>query len=179
MLEYLDSRVVIGIGFAFYGIGMWQMCRFSLQLPQSLVFWTGALQGFGLGLAYVPLMTASFATLPSRYLNEAASASGLVRNLGSSAGIAAVQAMFVRNTQIMHARLSEHVTPFPSQAHDMPNLASTAGLIAMNSRVTQQATMMAYNNVFKLLFVLSMICVPLVILLRRATAKHAVTVAAE
>jgi DHA2 family multidrug resistance protein len=102
-----------------------------------------------------------------------------VRNLGSSIGIAGVQALFVRNTQIMHARLSEHVTPYAAHVHDMRNLTSTAGLIAMNGDVTQQATMMAYNNVFKLMFILSMLCVPLVLLLRKAGAGRPVTVVAE
>jgi DHA2 family multidrug resistance protein len=179
MLQFLDPRVVIGIGFVATGIGMWQMCQSSLQMPQSPVFWAGMLQGFGLGLAYVPLVTASFGTLSARFLNEATSVSSLIRNLGSSVGIAAVQALFVRNTQIMHARLSEHVTPYAAHVHEMRNLTSTAGLIAMNGDVTQQATMMAYNNVFKLMFILSMLCVPLVLLLRRAGAGRPVAVVAE
>jgi DHA2 family multidrug resistance protein len=179
MLQYFESRIVIGIGFAIYGIGMWQMCNASLQLPQSLVFWSGLLQGFGLGLAYVPLVTASFATLPPRYLNEATSASSLIRNLGISMGIASVQALFVRNTQIMHARLAEHLTPFATHASESPNLTSAAALVAMNHRVTQQATMLSYNNVFKLMFILSITCVPLVFLLRRSSARPGVVVAAE
>ena len=179
MLQFLDARVVIGIGFVATGIGMWWMCGFSLQMPQSPVFWAGLLQGFGLGLAFVPLVTASFATLPARFLNEATSVSSLMRNLGSSIGIAAVQALFVRNAQIMHARLSEHVTPFLTRTHDLRNLGNTAALASMNGLVTQQATMMAYNNVFKLMFVLSIVCVPLVFLLRKAGAGRPVAVVAE
>ncbi len=179
MLQHFEHRIVIGFGFAVYGVGMWQMCSASLQLPQSLVFWSGMLQGFGLGLAYVPLVTASFATLPPRYLNEATSASSLIRNLGISMGIASVQAFFVRNTQIMHARLAEHVTPFAARASDIPDAANAAALIAMNHRVTQQATMLSYNNVFKLMFILSITCVPLVFLLRRSSATPGIVVAAE
>jgi DHA2 family multidrug resistance protein len=102
-----------------------------------------------------------------------------MRNLGSSVGIAALQVIFIRNAQIMHARLSEHVTLFAAQLHPMPNLTSTAGLIAMNGRVTAQAGMMAYNNVFKLMFVLSIVCVPLVFLFRKAQSTVRVAAAAE
>jgi DHA2 family multidrug resistance protein len=179
MLEHLDGRAVLGIGFCITGISLLAMSGFSLKIHPSLVFWTGLAQGFGLGLAFVPLVTAAYGTLPARFLNEATSVFSLMRNLGSSVGIAAVQAIFIRNIQIMHARLSEHVTPFAAQLHDMPNLASTAGLIAMNGRVTQQATMMAYNNVFKLMFILSIACVPLVLLFRKAASTATVVVAAD
>jgi hypothetical protein len=49
----------------------------------------------------------------------------------------------------------------------------------MNGRVTQQATMMAYNNVFKLMFVISMVCVPLVFLFGKAGSRPSVAAVAE
>ena len=179
LLELFDARAVIAVGFFATGIAFWEMSGFSLQMHQNPVFWTGLLQGFGLGLLFVPLVTLAYGTLPRRFLNEAASAFSLLRNLGSGSGIAAMQVLFTRNTQVMHARLSEHVTPYAAQLHDMPNLASTAGLVAMNSRVTQQATMMAYNNVFRFMFVVSIVCVPFVLLFRKPGSEQNVVVAAE
>ena len=179
MMEYLDGRAVVGIGFSATGFALLAMSSFSLEIHQSMVFWTGLVQGFGLGLSFVPLVSISYSTLPTRYLNEATSFFSLMRNLGSSVGIAILQVLFIRNTQVMHARLSEHVTPFAAQLHPMPNLDSTAGLVAMNGRVTEQATMMAYNNVFKLMFILSIVCVPLVLLFRKVRSATNVTVAAE
>jgi len=177
--QHFDGRLVMSVGLLCAGIAMWEMCNFSLQIPQSLVFWTGLLQGFGLGLVYVPLVTATYATLSPRFLNEGSSVFSLIRNLGSSIGIAVVQALFIRNTQIMHARLSEHVTPYAPQLHELPNLASTAGLLAMNGRVTEQATMMAYNNVFKMMFLVCMACVPFAFLFRKASTAASVVAVAE
>jgi hypothetical protein len=71
------------------------------------------------------------------------------------------------------------VTPFAARASDIPDVANAAALIAMNHRVTQQATMLSYNNVFKLMFILSITCVPLVFLLRRSSATPGVVVVAE
>ena len=45
----------------------------------------------------------------------------LMRNIGSSVGISGVVALLTRNTQILHARLAEHITPFGD------GLAATAG----------------------------------------------------
>jgi hypothetical protein len=37
----------------------------------------------------------------------------------------------------------------------------------MNERVVAQATMLAYNNVFKMMLVVALICVPLAFLFRK------------
>lgn len=179
ILRYADPRAVIGAGFAVTSFALWLMCTFYLQMSDHLVVWSGLMQGFGIGLAFVPLATATFGTLPVQMRNEGTSVFSLLRNLGSSVGIAAVQVIFVRNTQIMHARLAEHVTPYGTQLRELPDLTSTAGLIVMNDRVTQQATMIAYDNVFKLMFVISLACVPLVVLLRKTAPTPGVVVAAE
>jgi MFS transporter, DHA2 family, multidrug resistance protein len=179
LLRILDTRAVIGTGFAVTSIAIWSMSGFYLQMNGSLLVWSGVLLGFGVGLSFVPLATAAFATLPGKMRNEGTSVFSLMRNLGSSIGIAVVQVLFIRNIQIMHARLVEHVTPFRNPLHELPDLTSTSGLLALNGQVTQQATMMAYNNVFKLMFFMSIACVPLVLLLRKATTAPGVVVVAE
>ena len=40
------------------------MCQYTLVLSQGDIIWPGVIQGFGLGLVFVPLSAASFATLP-------------------------------------------------------------------------------------------------------------------
>jgi DHA2 family multidrug resistance protein len=46
-----------------------------------------------------------------------------------------------------------------------PSLRTMAGL---NATVTEQAAMIAYNNDFKLMMVLSLAAIPMVLLLRKA-----------
>jgi DHA2 family multidrug resistance protein len=130
-----------------------------------------------MGLAYVPLATVTFATIAPHFRNEATAVFNLLRNVGSSVGIAAVQAIFVRNTQIMHARLAEHVTAYGSAGSNA--LSSPAGLGLLNGQVSQQATMIAYNNDFKLMLILSLVAIPLVFVFRKARPTGAVQVAAE
>jgi MFS transporter, DHA2 family, multidrug resistance protein len=74
-----------------------------------------------------------------------------------------------RNTQIMHATLGENVTRYsPILSAQLPggppSLRTLAGL---NATVTEQAAMIAYNNNFKLMMLLSLAAIPLVFLLRR------------
>ena len=77
-----------------------------------------------------------------------------------------------RNTQIMHSRLAENITPFNS-ALPPDALASTGSLAALNAQVSGQAAMIAYNNDFKLMLLLTLLAIPLVALLRGAKRKAA------
>ena len=58
-------------------------------------------------------------------------------------------------------------------------LSSPAGLGLLNGQVSQQATMIAYNNDFKLMLILSLVAIPLVFVFRKARPTGAVQVAAE
>ena len=88
------------------------MTNFYLQMDSNEVVWSGLLQGIGTGCVFAPLSTIAFSTLAPHLRNEGTAFFSLMRNLGSSIGISAVTTLLVRNTQIMHSRLAEHVTPF-------------------------------------------------------------------
>jgi DHA2 family multidrug resistance protein len=167
----VDIRLIIGTGFALTALSCWQMTGFDLQMGSSAVVWSGVSQGLGTGLVYVPLAAATFATLTPALRNEGTAIFSLTRNIGSSVGISVVNTLLTRNTQIMHATLSEHVTRYSpvlrAQLPDgPPSLHTLAGL---NATVTEQATMIAYNNDFKLTMILSLAAIPLVLLLRKGS----------
>jgi DHA2 family multidrug resistance protein len=78
----------------------------------------------------------------------------------------------VRNTQIMHARLAEHVVPYGAALRGSGyDVATSHGLAALNAAVTRQASMIAYNNDFKLLLVLTVAVMPLLLLLRAGSRQ--------
>jgi MFS transporter, DHA2 family, multidrug resistance protein len=181
LLRKVDGRLMIGAGFACSAFSAWQMTGFDLQMDSSAVVWSGLAQGFGIGLVYVPLATTTFATLAPALRNEGTAIFSLMRNLGASIGISVVETLLTRNTQIMHASLAAHVTRYsPLLRAQMPlgtpNLRTLAGL---NSTVTEQAAMIAYNNDFKLLMVLSLVTIPLVLVLRKSGSRAAESVHVE
>jgi len=171
----VDARWLIAGGFLLTAVSLWIMTGFYLQMPSNRIVWSGVLQGLGTGFVFVPLSTVTFATLAARYRNEGAAVFSLTRNIGSSIGISAVVALLTRNTQVLHARLAEHVTPFTDglAGVDPATLASASGLAGLNAQVTRQAAMMAYNNDFHLMLVLTLCAIPLVALLRPAAARAA------
>jgi DHA2 family multidrug resistance protein len=170
LMGKVDMRLIIATGFGLTAVSSWQMTGFDLQMDSSMVVWSGVLQGLGTGFVYVPLAAATFATLTPALRNEGTAIFSLTRNVGSSIGISVVNTLLTRNTQIMHATLGEHASRYSSvlraQMPDggSPSLHTLAGL---NASVTEQAAMIAYNNDFKLMLLLSLAAIPLVFLLRK------------
>jgi DHA2 family multidrug resistance protein len=170
MIGKVDIRLIIGAGFALSALASWQMTGFDLQMDAATVVWSGLSQGLGTGFVYVPLTAAAFATLTPALRNEGTAIFSLTRNVGSSIGISVVNTLLTRNTQIMHSTLGEHVTRYsPVLRAQLPHgPRSMHTLAALNATVTEQGSMIAYNNDFKLMMVLSLAAIPLVVLLRKA-----------
>jgi DHA2 family multidrug resistance protein len=168
LLPRIDVRYIIGAGFLMTAVSLWQMSGFYLEIDTGSIVTSGLLQGFGTGFIYMPLAAVAFGTLAPHLRNEGTALFNLLRNIGSSIGISAVTTLLVRNTQILHARLGEHITPFadPLSRQAMQELAHGTSLTALNTAVTQQAAMMAYNNDFKLIMILTLCAAPFVVLLR-------------
>ncbi len=178
LIQRTDARWLIFVGFLITAYSLWDMAqRFSLQMDSWSVIWTGFVQGLGLGLIFPPLSTIAFATLPQQLRTEGAGIFNLARNAGSSVGVSIVMAAFAANTQVAHASIAEHLTPFlrtPVLPH-LWNLRSAAGLAALDGEVTRQAAMVAYVDDFILMMVVTLAAVPLIALMRnpRRTAAAA------
>ena len=62
LIGKVDFRMLLLFGFSITAISLWQMSGYTLVLSQSDIVWPGVVQGIGLGLVFVPLSTATFAT---------------------------------------------------------------------------------------------------------------------
>lgn len=170
----IDVRVIIGSGFLLTAISLWMMTHFSLQMTMAPLAWSGAIQGLGTGVAYVPMAALTFATLAPEFRNEGTALFNLVRNIGSSIGISVLQALFVSNTQIVHASLSAHLTPALVARQGMAPLHGQGALAALNQAVTAQSAMIAYIDDFFLMLLLTVAALPLLLLVRPPRAAAGV-----
>ena len=152
------------------------MVGFTDQTSAWTIVTTGIIQGSGIGLVFVSLSTVTFTSLPVHLRTSGTSILTLVRNLGSSVGISMVIANLTSTTTLMHARLAEHITPFndPLQmAGAMLSTATDQGRALLDLMLTQQATIIAYDNTFKLLMILTLVALPLVLAIGSSRAKTA------
>jgi DHA2 family multidrug resistance protein len=174
LIGRVDSRVLIAVGLAIAAGSLWSMANdFSLQIPQMLIWGETFVQGLGIGLTYVTITTVAFGTLGRHERSEGTSIFNLLRNVGSSIGIAGTSALLTYNTQVVHESLVSHIVPYGGQLqlHAPFSFTSVFGLSALNEVVTQQATMIAYNDDFKLMSLMTLAIIPLVLLLRPRRAR--------
>jgi DHA2 family multidrug resistance protein len=177
LMKIVAARYLVLAGMLLAGFTLGQMVDFTDQTSPYTIVVVSVVQGVGLGLVFVPLSTVAFATLPGHLRTDGTAILTLVRNLGSSVGISVVIAQLTSTTSGMHARLSEFVTPF-NDALAMPdaamlNLATDLGRAMMDRLLTQQATIIAYANDFKLLMYLTLAAIPLVFVIGVARARPA------
>jgi len=172
LMKFIEARWLVLAGLVLTVVTLDQMVGFSNDTSSSTIVTISIGQGFGLGLVFVPLSTVAFASLPGHLRTEGTAILTLVRNIGSSIGISVVIAQLTESTITAHAQLVEHITPF-NNALAMPdvsailNLSTDAGRAMMDAIVTQQAAIIAYANVFKLLMVLTLAVIPLVFIIRK------------
>jgi DHA2 family multidrug resistance protein len=173
IINLVDTRLIILGGLGLTTFSLYQMSGFSLTMDMQPIVVSGLVQGFGLGFVFVPLSTISFATLPRSVLTQGTAVFSLVRNIGSSIGIAVLEAVFVENTQTVHSRLVEQLrpdNPLARAPHLLPSYSLTApsGIAALDAEVTRQAQMVAYIDDFKLMMIVALLSVPLLLLLRKS-----------
>ena len=176
LINRVDPRVLLASGLLLTAAVLWEMTGFTPNVSEWTLIRTGILQGMGLGFMFVPLSTITFATLPGHLRTQGTALYSLVRNIGSSIGISLVIFLLTRNTQIVHAELTGHVTPLNDALAAVASgriwdMATTLGKAALNAEVTKQASVVAYANDFKLMMIVALVALPLIFLLKRAKAR--------
>lgn len=169
LVSRVEVRSMLIVGFMIAAYSLYMMMGYTPDITESDIVWPGVIQGVGLGLVFVPLSAITFSTLSPELRADGTAIYSLVRNIGSSIGISIVQAVVTRNSQIVHASLAEHVGgDSPWQKYF--DLATEAGRATVNHFVDQQATLIAYLDAFKLMFIATLCVAPLVVLIRRNKA---------
>jgi DHA2 family multidrug resistance protein len=171
LIGKVDTRLILMTGLMISCAALWQMIHFDLSMTVWPFITSGIVQGLGVGLLFVPLSTLAFATIPPHLRPEGSSVYTLVRNMGSSVGISIMNALVVANTQTMHASLAAKVDPSnPVLRAALPrmfNPDTTAGITSLNREITRQASMVAYVDDFRLMLIITIACMPMLLIMRK------------
>jgi hypothetical protein len=89
------------------------MGNFSLDISSHDFFWPNFIQGMGMAMTMVPLMTVALATISNQQMGNATGLYALVRNLAGSIGIAVAIAMAIaRRAAASSLSCVSHLTPY-------------------------------------------------------------------
>jgi MFS transporter, DHA2 family, multidrug resistance protein len=179
VMNRVDPRWIMFVGVLALAESMREMSLWTPDVSASALACSLALNGAGLGFVFTPLQVVAFATLPPNLRTDGTAFFSLMRNVGSSIGISVTMFLLERTTQVMHAQLAEHVSPFnrmlqSAAAYVLWNTASRKGLATLNAEVTRQASIIGFANDF---YLMMLVCLPVALLLplmrRTSTARPA------
>ena len=184
MKKNVSPRLLLAIGLFVSAGSLYLMSGFNLDASFQAVALPRIIQGFGLGLFFVPLSAATFAGIPNEETGNASGIFNLLRNLGGSFGVAFSTTVLARRTQLHQTFLAEHVTPYNSsfqqyyhqiqqwlQMHRPEFPGPSAVLDAIYRLVLRQAHMLAFNDTFWLLALGTAALVPLTVFFRQKSDK--------
>ena len=155
-------------------VGALQIAGLDLKrLVQRLVLaLNSAVQGFAVGIVWVPMTMVAFDTLAPQSRAEASSVFHLLRNIGSSFFISLSIAEIVRTAGTNYSRMTEMITPY-NRSLGMPGLTgawafdTAPGLAKVAKEITRQSAMIGYLNAFMMYTVTSALAVAFVLMVRR------------
>jgi DHA2 family multidrug resistance protein len=184
----VDFRKVIGTGFILVAVSLWQFGEINLEISMWNIIWPNVLMGVGLSMIFVPLSTVAMGMLPRDQMGNASGIFNLMRNIGGSAGIAAVTTILERRAQVHQSNMVSHLSPgnpaFQIHSHGLqqafgqyyaPAEALRKADGTIYNELVRQSTLWAFIDNFRLLAVLSLLCVGGVMLLKRVKPKGQVS----
>ena len=178
LIGKVDTRLLMAIGLGFVAWSFQLRTGWTPDVAPSAIIIAGLFQGCGVMLLFIPLSVAALSSLPADIRAEGAGFFTVARLLGSSVGIATVNAMIVRNTQVNHAEIGRYVTATNPALLD-PAIAqhlspySAGGRVALDAAVTYQAQVIAYVDDYKLLVFATLAMFPLILVFGKPDAVTA------
>ncbi|MBV9990330.1 MAG: DHA2 family efflux MFS transporter permease subunit [Alphaproteobacteria bacterium] len=177
----VDPRWLIGMALAIQGIALWNMSTLNTQISFENAALARMVQSVGLPFLFVPITNAAYVGLDPKQNNQASALMNVSRNLGGTFGISLVQTMLAQRAQVHQAQYVEQLNPLNPNyvaaigrathaltAHGMAQAeAARAAAAHLYRALGQQASMLAYIDVFHTLMIVVFCALPLVLLMQK------------
>lgn len=185
----IPQTYMVAVGFLiFFLFTYWMHNVMTPDTGEEHMFWPLLLRGVGLGLLFVPITTLSLSSLSGKSIGEGAAFTGMMRQLGGSFGIAIITTFIARFGQEHRVNLISHLDPTKVVVQDRlhalqrgfiskgfsPEIALQKAYKIMEFNVGKQATVLSYMDVFLYLGILFLICIPVILLVKKGKTKVSV-----
>ncbi len=176
----LNTRPLVGLGFALVALGAWRMSGMNLQVSMMAVLNRNITMSFGFGMIFPNTSAAALSCVSRERIGYAASLFNMLRNTGAAIGIAFMTNSLISHQQVHQSHLVEHFSIFdawrfgrtmpPGAAQAfayLPQLGhgSSHSLAMVYGLVRQQAMMLAFNDIYRTIAIALIPLIPLFLLL--------------
>jgi len=189
----VDARYLMAAGLVTVAAGNYWMSQLNLTISPWEVVWPRVVVIAGLSMLFAPLNVAAFLHIPRELRGAAVGLLALLRNEGGSVGTSVAQTIQERREQFHTLRLNEKLDPlnpavqqffkqgqafFLQHNGDAP-LSQKMTLQVLSQVRQQQASSLAYFDVFWVSAAVGIVLILLVLLMRRSLAEKGAHVGAE
>jgi MFS transporter, DHA2 family, multidrug resistance protein len=189
----IDARYLMTGGLITMALGNLWMAHLNLFISPWQVVWPRVVVIAGLSMLFAPLNVAAFIYLPRAIRGPAVGLLALLRNEGGSVGTSVAQIIQERREQFHALRLNENLDPLnppvtslltQSQALFLQHngdatLSHQLALSVLDQARAQQASSLAYFDVFTVSGVVGLVLVFFVLIMRRSVAEKGAHIGAE
>ena len=189
----LDARWLIAGGLLVIAFANYWMSQMNLDISPGQVIWPRVMLVFGLSMTFAPANVAAYLYTSPLLRGAAVGLLSLLRNEGGSVGTSMAQTVQERRDQFHVLRLGEsldsfnaNVASFLDQARSIflqqngdPSAAQQLAWQALDNLRQQQASSLAYFDVFLLLALVTMVPVLMVLLMKRSVAEKGAHIGQE
>jgi DHA2 family multidrug resistance protein len=176
----VKPRGLLALGLFTLSCSLWLMSGFNLEADFVAVAWPRVVQALGLGLFFVPVAAATYVNISREEIGNATGIFNLVRNIGGSFGVAIATTVLSQRSQVHQTFLAEHITPFHHSVqehwvalnHLIVGESSSAALAFLYREVLRQASMLAFNDAFRLYAWFTACLIPLTLLMKGASRER-------
>jgi MFS transporter, DHA2 family, multidrug resistance protein len=179
----VDFRKLIGMGFFLVSVSLWVIGDLTMQISIWHIAWPSVVQGVGLAMLFVPLATVSMGSLAQKDIGNASGIFNLMRNVGGGFGISLLTTYLTRRAQANQVTLVSRLTPWDfAYRHRLGEVRNYFGTHLgpaethhaqrfIYDSLLQQSQLLAFVQSFRMLAVLSLICIAVAMLLRKVRSR--------
>jgi MFS transporter, DHA2 family, multidrug resistance protein len=180
-----DARWLIAGGLLVMAFANYWMSQMNLDISPGQVVWPRVMLVVGLSMCFAPANVAAYLYTPPLLRGAAVGLLSLLRNEGGSVGTSMAQTIQERRDQFHLLRLGEYLDSFNAnvvsflhqaeavflQQNGDPSAAQQLAVQTLDNLRQQQASSLAYFDVFWLLAVVTLAPVLTVLLMKRSVAE--------
>lgn len=181
LTSVVQPKYLIAAGGAIIAFAMFDMTQVYADLNFGFFVWARLYVGLGLPLIFIPITAASYDGLRPDQTDQASALINAARNTGGSIGVSIASNVLANREQWHQSRLVEHIVPSnPAYVESLNSLqhffqqqgsaavqAQQQAIGMIGRQVQQQASFLAYIDVFHTLALISAAVIPLALILRK------------
>ena len=184
LLKRFDPRILLCIGGLILCSAVLWLGHLTTSTSAGDLFAPLLVRAFGTVLMFLPLSMASLGTIPKKDVGAASAFYNLTRQLGGSIGVAALSTMLGTRSSFHRAVLVEHLSLSDPNVQARIQML-TAGMLAkgadpvtakqrafaiLDGQMMLQASVLSFNDMFKVTALIVLVSIPLAFLLKRPGA---------